>query len=113
VTALPRGRRLAFEIVTVTGGEWRRDSACTPERLPADVKPDDFFHDNSNRGPDRLDTMNAKRVCLLFCPVREACLAFALEVDASGVWGGTETRERAKMLGRRAGRAQTSTRKAK
>ena len=34
------------------------------------------------------------------CPVREACLQWALDNDEYGFWGGTSTEERAHMLGK-------------
>lgn len=43
----------------------------------------------------------AKEVCS-WCPVRKACLNYALKHDESGVWGGTSEHERLVMTGRRA-----------
>ncbi len=36
----------------------------------------------------------AKAVCLSECPCQAACLAYAIETDAVGIWGGTSDRER-------------------
>ncbi|WP_441448327.1 WhiB family transcriptional regulator [Brachybacterium tyrofermentans] len=36
----------------------------------------------------------AKRICLEQCPVREQCLAYALENDEQGVWGGLSRNQR-------------------
>ena len=35
----------------------------------------------------------AKEVCFR-CPVRLECLEYAIENDCTGIWGGTDTRER-------------------
>lgn len=52
-------------------------------------------------GPDG-DTSAALRICST-CPVREECLAYALEArERYGIWGGTTERERRRLL-RRAG----------
>lgn len=53
--------------------------------------------------PGRGDTKTmtrAKAVCAR-CPVHEACLKFALAIDAPGVWGGTSEVERERMRGKR------------
>ncbi|HYU57730.1 MAG TPA: WhiB family transcriptional regulator [Actinomycetota bacterium] len=43
----------------------------------------------------------AKSICVL-CPVREACLEFALTTrEKNGVWGGLTERERRRVLRRR------------
>jgi WhiB family redox-sensing transcriptional regulator len=43
----------------------------------------------------------AKSICAL-CPVREACLEFALSTrEKNGVWGGLTERERRRVLRRR------------
>jgi WhiB family redox-sensing transcriptional regulator len=38
----------------------------------------------------------AKRICRA-CPVREQCLALALEQGEQGIWGGTSERDRQRM----------------
>jgi WhiB family transcriptional regulator, redox-sensing transcriptional regulator len=48
------------------------------------VDPDWFF--------DLSDT-KAKAICLT-CPVRDLCLAYAVETDAHGVWGATDRTQR-------------------
>ena len=70
-----------------TGTYWRNDAACL------DVDPDLFFPIGTT-GPalDQID--RAKRICRA-CPVRQRCLAWALELGAaSGIWGGTTEDER-------------------
>ena len=48
-------------------------------------------------GPVPLGVARAKAVCA-GCPVREACLEFALANDERwGVWGGTSERQRRAM----------------
>jgi len=69
---------------------WRDDAACL------DVDPDLFFPIGTT-GPalDQID--EAKRICLA-CPVRNQCLAWALDLEAaSGIWGGTTDDERRAM----------------
>ena len=69
---------------------WMRDGLC------AQTDPDAFF---PSRGEP---TGPAKAVCLA-CPVRIACLAYALDRDERfGVWGGTSPRERSALLRRTA-----------
>jgi WhiB family redox-sensing transcriptional regulator len=66
---------------------WRDDAACL------DADPDLFFPVGTvGLALDQID--EAKRICLA-CPVRERCLAWALDMgNASGVWGGTTEDER-------------------
>jgi WhiB family transcriptional regulator, redox-sensing transcriptional regulator len=70
-----------------TSTNWRNDAACLG------VDPDLFFPIGT-AGPalDQID--EAKRICRA-CPVRERCLAWALERGAAtGIWGGTTDDER-------------------
>ena len=70
-----------------TDMNWRDDAACL------DADPDLFFPVGTT-GPAQDQVDEAKRICLA-CPVRERCLAWALELDAaSGIWGGTTEDER-------------------
>ena len=81
---------------------WRDDAACL------DVDPDLFFPIGTT-GPalDQID--EAKRICLA-CPVRNQCLAWALDLEAaSGIWGGTTDDERHAM--REAARHRSSASK--
>ena len=66
---------------------WRDDAAC----LHAD--PDLFFPIAAvGPGVDQID--EAKRICAA-CPVRQPCLAWALDHGTvSGIWGGTSEAER-------------------
>lgn len=68
--------------------EWRADALCQY------TDPEAFFPEKGR------STAAAKRVCTA-CPVRAACLAFALERrERFGVWGGTSERERREILRR-------------
>lgn len=79
------------------GGDWRRDAACRDE------EPELFFP------PGRTDTARvqieaAKSICAT-CPVRAACLRFALDTDQrEGIWGGRTARERRTLRHARTGR---------
>lgn len=66
---------------------WMDDAAC------AGFGPDMFF---GGRG-DNHDISEAKAVCA-DCPVREACLEYALVNEIHhGVWGGTSERQRRRL----------------
>jgi WhiB family redox-sensing transcriptional regulator len=70
--------------------DWQAQAACTG------ADPDLFFPD---RGELALD---AKAVCA-GCPVREHCLAHALQFhEDHGVWGGTTPTERRRLRRSRA-----------
>ncbi|MGW2613634.1 WhiB family transcriptional regulator [Streptomyces sp. NPDC001500] len=67
--------------------DWREHAECRTE------DPDLFFPIGTS-GPALLQTEQAKAVCRR-CPVREACLEWAMETDQTlGVWGGTSETER-------------------
>lgn len=60
-----------------------------------------FFSEDEER-PSRERTAReelAKAVCTP-CPVKQACLQFALDNDEVGIWGETDTQQRRKMLRR-------------
>jgi WhiB family redox-sensing transcriptional regulator len=68
-----------------TTEEWRLDALC------AETDPDAFFPEKGG------STREAKRVCT-GCPVRAACLDFALANDERfGIWGGLSERERRRL----------------
>jgi len=74
---------------------WRQQAACRG------MPPDLFFTD---RG---YDTGTAKKVCA-GCPVRDACLTYALDTGVRfGVWGGLSEKQR-KRLRRGRGRRVAS-----
>lgn len=67
--------------------------ADRPACASNEVDPELFFP----VGPGaRLQISAAKQVCAA-CPLREACLSFALHSDVYGVWGGTTREERAEL----------------
>lgn len=67
--------------------DWRHDAACNDE------DPELFFP-VSEIGPGARQTAEAKAVCAR-CPVREACLHYALDHGLDdGIFGGTTERER-------------------
>jgi WhiB family transcriptional regulator, redox-sensing transcriptional regulator len=71
--------------------EWLRYAACAGE------DPELFFPVGST-GPAVTETADAKRVCRS-CPVIGECLDWALSSgQTTGVWGGTDERERAVMF---------------
>lgn len=78
---------------------WQEHAACR-----AVDEPEIFF---APPGPSGVRaTEEAKSWCLYRCPVRAACLRFAFETGAEGVYGGTTLEERRAMR-KRANRAGT------
>ena len=68
---------------------WRNRAACRG------VDPDIFFPISDE------DAVQAKAICSE-CPVREACLEWALATrERDGVWGGATERERRRMIRQR------------
>lgn len=75
-------------------GGWRADAACRGE------DPELFFPVGST-GPAAAQVDGAKQICAQ-CPVREACLEFALRTGQNyGIWGGLTEDERRKLRRRR------------
>ncbi|MDP2292740.1 MAG: WhiB family transcriptional regulator [Actinomycetota bacterium] len=76
---------------------WRRDAICR------DTDPDLFFPVGTT-GYALVQIDRAKQVCGE-CPVKVACLDYALETNQdSGIWGGTSEEERRTLRRRIAGR---------
>jgi WhiB family transcriptional regulator, redox-sensing transcriptional regulator len=68
---------------------WRTRAACKG------VDPDIFYPASDE------DAEEAKAICAQ-CPVREACLEYALaNRERDGVWGGATERERRRMIRQR------------
>ena len=87
----------------VSDQRWRRRAACQ------DADPDLFFPIGP-AGPALAQVTEAKTICGR-CPVREACLSFALRTGQDeGIWGGLTSderrRQRASAAGRTPGRQQ-------
>jgi WhiB family redox-sensing transcriptional regulator len=79
--------------------EWRYDAACTGE------DPELFFPVGTSADA-LIQTRQAKAVCDR-CPVRDECLAFALNTgQTDGVWGGLSEDER-RQLRRRSRKGRT------
>ncbi len=76
-------------LTTYDPNDWRLDAACR------DLDTAIFFPESD----EQADT--AKAVCAS-CPVREACLEFALITrQDDGVWGGLDENERKRVRRRR------------
>lgn len=68
---------------------WRQKAACRG------VDPDIFY-------PVSDDDAGAAKAICAGCPVREACLEYALaNRERDGVWGGATERERRRMIRQR------------
>ncbi|HET7488705.1 MAG TPA: WhiB family transcriptional regulator [Acidimicrobiales bacterium] len=68
---------------------WRQRAACRG------VDPDVFYPGDDEQAEE------AKAICGI-CPVREACLEYALvNRERDGVWGGATERERRRILRQR------------
>jgi len=68
---------------------WRQRAACRG------VDPDVFYPVSDEEAEE------AKSICRV-CPVREACLEYALaNRERDGVWGGATERERRRMVRQR------------
>ncbi|WP_217369028.1 WhiB family transcriptional regulator [Nonomuraea antri] len=69
---------------------WSNRAACLDE------DPELFFP-ISVEGPSRSQVEKAKKICHR-CPVREACLSYAIDTrQAHGVWGGTDPAQRREL----------------
>jgi WhiB family redox-sensing transcriptional regulator len=79
----------------VASGDWRHRAACLEEH------PELFFPVGKS-GPAVEQAAEAKLVCA-GCPVREACLSWALATGQDhGIWGGLDEEERRALRRRRA-----------
>ena len=69
------------------GMSWRESAACRC------CDPELFFP-IGNSGPALVQAQRAKAICAR-CPVRQRCLAFALDTHQEyGIWGGRDEGER-------------------
>lgn len=81
--------------------DWRHNAICRDE------DPELFFPVGDS-GPAQLQTAEAKAICGR-CPVREACLQWALTTGlADGVAGGLSEDERRKLRNETARRARSA-----
>ncbi|MFI6228578.1 WhiB family transcriptional regulator [Micromonospora echinospora] len=72
--------------MTSADDDWRRRSACR------DSDPELHFPTGTS-GPALIQIEQAKANCRR-CPVRDACLKWALDNATDGVWGGMTEDER-------------------
>jgi WhiB family transcriptional regulator, redox-sensing transcriptional regulator len=78
---------MSTEMITIPGRDWRLLAACRH------ADPELFFPVSAS-GPSLDQVTQAKAICAR-CPVRQQCLAFALNTRQDhGVWGGTSEEER-------------------
>jgi WhiB family transcriptional regulator, redox-sensing transcriptional regulator len=68
---------------------WRKFAACAGMDISL------FFPREGGRGSGS----KAKKICE-GCPVREACLECAIELDCTGIWGGMSYDERQDYVSR-------------
>lgn len=96
------------ELPAVTGDiSWQEEALCLGlyHRTGVDL----FFPPDNPGGPKRGRGISgeserirsAKKICAR-CPVRMACLEFAVANNCSGVWGGTTDSERKALARERA-----------
>jgi hypothetical protein len=85
--------------------DWRQEAACRPG---TGVELAWFFPDKTDTFHNRDLEANAKATCQS-CPVRQACLEWALPRDEHGIFGGLTAKERS-SLKRRQQRASPPSR---
>jgi WhiB family transcriptional regulator, redox-sensing transcriptional regulator len=59
----------------------------------ATTDPEIFFPEKGAKGQSLYIVQAARRMCA-GCPYKEPCLAWAVEHDEMGIWGGTTAKER-------------------
>jgi WhiB family redox-sensing transcriptional regulator len=81
----------------VSAQSWEADAACREIGLTV-------FHPEGRGSALTAAECEAKTVCRQQCPVREQCLAYALQREGNadrysraGIWGGLNPRERAAL----------------
>ncbi len=80
---------MSATVITYDPDEWRQDAACR------DLDTSIFF-------PETDDEAAAALAVCAACPVREACLEFALVTrQDDGVWGGMTETDRKRLRRRR------------
>ncbi len=58
-----------------------------------------FFDHEDERGQRRANALAAARLMCQGCPIKQACLQFALDSNEQfGVWGGLTAAERSELL---------------
>lgn len=90
----------------MTAGDWRDEAAC---RDRAGL----FFGPEGEWPDDQAAREAAARAVCEGCPVRAACLGFALETSqVHGIWGGMTEQDRRRVKRRRAARRRSAARAA-
>lgn len=80
-----------WRVVYDDSNQWRERAACRS------ADPELFFP-VSETGPSGLQIWQAKQICRA-CPVKGACLAWALRNSVTdGIWGGSTQSERRALL---------------
>ena len=80
---------MSATVTTYDPNDWRQDAACR------DLDTAVFF-------PETDEAVAAAKAVCASCPVREACLDFALITrQDDGVWGGLDETERRRVRRRR------------
>lgn len=80
--------------------QWRTQAACRT------ADPDLFFP-NGETGPTAVQAEEAKTICNTACPVRDACLTWAMtNGQQAGIWGGLTEKERYNLRRQQAREAQ-------
>lgn len=91
-TGTIRAWRAAPDLMPDDPEPWRAQAACRG------VDPDVFFPEKGQSVGGPREFYTRARVFCARCPVREACLDYALERSSwpedAGMWGGTTPRER-------------------
>lgn len=103
--AAPPARPRPSVAPNVTRATWDLDATWQSEAACRGENPDWFFAPNHLEKKEERSAREAKAkaVCAT-CPVREACLAYALSTrEPHGVWGGLNELERRHLVARRAG----------
>lgn len=81
----------------VPQGDWVREGLCATD------DPDRWFPTVSNSTPGRAEEIAAVKAICWACPVRRACLEWAVAArEPHGIWGGMTEQERALLRRRRA-----------
>lgn len=60
------------------------------QALCAEVDPELWF-------PEKGGSSAAAKTLCFACPIREACLAYAMTTDEIGIWGGTSANDRRQL----------------
>jgi WhiB family redox-sensing transcriptional regulator len=87
------GEKRDGTVLTLTDLMWEPDAGWRERAACSGVESDTFFPASE----EEYAAKAAKAICAE-CPVREACLQYALSTNqAAGVWGGLDSGERRRM----------------